>query len=108
MASGCTSGAGSAGTGGGGDSSESQHDTDQQGEDTDSPPAVRRRTASNANGGRSSRPHSDLINQILIDKFKVRYKYIIIYRVYQKSWYKTLNFELVKKKIFGNFFDTPN
>ncbi|XP_044730841.1 uncharacterized protein LOC123293913 [Chrysoperla carnea] len=66
MASGCTSGAGSAGTGGGGDSSES-HDTDQQGEDTDSPPAVRRRVGT---GGRSSRPHSDLINQILIDKFK--------------------------------------
>lgn len=53
--------------GGGGDSSES-HDTDPQADDLDSPPAVRRRAFSS---GKSCRPHSDLLNQILIDKFKV-------------------------------------
>ncbi|XP_066585015.1 uncharacterized protein RhoGEF3 isoform X2 [Prorops nasuta] len=56
-----TGGSGS-GTIGGGDSSES-HDTDVQ-DDTDSPPALRRRVAD------KSRPQSELINQILIDKFK--------------------------------------
>ena len=49
---------------GGGDSSES-HDTDVQ-DETDSPPALRRRVAD------KSRPQSELINQILIDKFKVK------------------------------------
>ena len=49
--------------GGGGDSSES-HDTDVP-DETDSPPAARRRVAD------KSRPQSELINQILIDKFKV-------------------------------------
>lgn len=49
---------------GGGDSSES-HDTDDIPDDTDSPPALRRRVAD------KSRPQSELINQILIDKFKV-------------------------------------
>lgn len=53
--------------GAGGDSSES-HDTDQQGEDPDSPPAIRRRQVQTS---KSNRPHSDLLNQILIDKFKV-------------------------------------
>ncbi|XP_043497685.1 spermatogenesis-associated protein 13 isoform X3 [Polistes fuscatus] len=52
----------SGGTMGGGDSSES-HDTDVQ-DETDSPPALRRRVAD------KSRPQSELINQILIDKFK--------------------------------------
>ncbi|XP_025268401.1 uncharacterized protein LOC105252011 isoform X2 [Camponotus floridanus] len=47
----------------GGDSSES-HDTDDVPDDTDSPPALRRRVAD------KSRPQSELINQILIDKFK--------------------------------------
>ena len=52
--------------GGGGDSSES-HDTDDVPDDTDSPPALRRRVAD------KSRPQSELINQILIDKFKVNF-----------------------------------
>lgn len=52
--------------GAGGDSSES-HDTDPPGDELDSPPAVRRRPPH----GKLSRPHSDLLNQILIDKFKV-------------------------------------
>lgn len=51
---------------GGGDSSES-HDTDDVPDDTDSPPALRRRVAD------KSRPQSELINQILIDKFKVNF-----------------------------------
>lgn len=52
--------------GGAGDSSES-HDTDipADADDLDSPPVVRRK------GKSGSRPHSDLLNQILIDKFKV-------------------------------------
>nr|XP_008197973.1 PREDICTED: spermatogenesis-associated protein 13 isoform X1 [Tribolium castaneum] len=50
---------------GGADSSES-HDTDPPGDDLDSPPSVRRRTVAKT----ASRPHSDLLNQILIDKFK--------------------------------------
>lgn len=54
--------------GAGGDSSES-HDTDQPGDDLDSPPAIRRRQLQN---NKPNRPHSDLLNQILIDKFKVR------------------------------------
>ncbi|KAF2884831.1 hypothetical protein ILUMI_21340 [Ignelater luminosus] len=53
--------------GAGGDSSES-HDTDPPGDELDSPPAVRRRPA--VHSGKTSRPHSDLLNQILIDKFK--------------------------------------
>lgn len=56
------------GCGTAGDSSES-HDTDPPGDDLDSPPSVRRRTPSH--GKNTSRPHSDLLNQILIDKFKV-------------------------------------
>lgn len=51
---------------GGGDSSES-HDTDDIPDDTDSPPALRRRVADKL------RPQSELINQILIDKFKVSF-----------------------------------
>ncbi|KAK0182228.1 hypothetical protein PV327_000389 [Microctonus hyperodae] len=47
---------------GAGDSSES-HDTDAP-DETDSPPALRRRV------NEKSRPQSELINQILIDKFK--------------------------------------
>lgn len=58
-----TGGSGS-GVMGGGDSSES-HDTDDIPDDTDSPPALRRRVADKL------RPQSELINQILIDKFKV-------------------------------------
>jgi hypothetical protein len=54
------------GCGGAGDSSES-HDTDPPGDDLDSPPSIRRRTPQ----GKGTRPHSDLLNQILIDKFKV-------------------------------------
>lgn len=57
------------GSGGGkygaGDSSES-HDTDAP-DETDSPPALRRRV------NEKSRPQSELINQILIDKFKVKF-----------------------------------
>ncbi|KAJ9585687.1 hypothetical protein L9F63_002477, partial [Diploptera punctata] len=54
----------------GGDSSES-HDTDHQIDDEpldemDSPPAVRRRVT----GDKASRPQSEVINQILIEKFK--------------------------------------
>ncbi|XP_053597025.1 uncharacterized protein LOC103576107 isoform X2 [Microplitis demolitor] len=52
----------SAGNHGAGDSSES-HDTDAP-DETDSPPALRRRV------NEKSRPKSELINQILIDKFK--------------------------------------
>lgn len=59
-----TGGGGGGGMIGGGDSSES-HDTDVQ-DETDSPPALRRRVAD------KSRPQSELINQILIDKFKVK------------------------------------
>lgn len=68
----------SGGGGTGGDSSES-HDTDQlgdgdgdgDGDDTDSPQPVRRRSRT-IGGEKGSRPHSDhLINQILIEKFKV-------------------------------------
>ncbi|XP_022919808.2 uncharacterized protein [Onthophagus taurus] len=57
----------------GGDSSES-HDTDQPCDDLDSPPTVRRRAPNRAGNGRSARPHSDLINQILIDRFKAELK----------------------------------
>ncbi|KAL0125257.1 hypothetical protein PUN28_004412 [Cardiocondyla obscurior] len=57
-----TGGSGS-GVMGGCDSSES-HDTDDIPDDTDSPPALRRRVADKL------RPQSELINQILIDKFK--------------------------------------
>lgn len=67
MVSGGASTGGNGGSGGGlagaGDSSES-HDTDAQ-DDMDSPPALRRRVTD------KSRPQSELINQILIDKFKV-------------------------------------
>lgn len=59
-----TGGGSGGGMMGGGDSSES-HDTDVQ-DETDSPPALRRRVAD------KSRPQSELINQILIDKFKVK------------------------------------
>ncbi|XP_057660132.1 mucin-2 isoform X2 [Diorhabda carinulata] len=55
--------------GGAGDSSES-HDTDPPG-DIDSPPVTRRRPHSAPKG---SRPHSELLNQILIDKFKADLK----------------------------------
>ncbi|XP_049821611.1 uncharacterized protein LOC109604696 isoform X2 [Aethina tumida] len=55
--------------GGAGDSSES-HDTDPPGDELDSPPTVRRRPPH----GKLSRPHSDLLNQILIDKFKADLK----------------------------------
>ncbi|KAK9746793.1 RhoGEF domain [Popillia japonica] len=65
MAPGC-------GGGTGGDSSES-HDTDQPGDELDSPPAVRRR-GHHPSKGATSRPHSDLLNQILIDKFKAELK----------------------------------
>ncbi|CAG9829441.1 unnamed protein product [Diabrotica balteata] len=51
--------------GGAGDSSES-HDTDPP-EDTDSPPVTRRRPPAS----KRSRPYSELLNQVLIDKFKV-------------------------------------
>jgi len=57
----------------GGDSSES-HDTDDVPDDTDSPPALRRRVAD------KSRPQSELINQILIDKFKVSFVLFFISR----------------------------
>lgn len=59
--------------GAGGDSSES-HDTDPPGDELDSPPAVRRRPAT----GKTSRPHSDLLNQILIDKFKVSTNFAVL------------------------------
>lgn len=55
------------GCGGAGDSSES-HDTDIPADELDSPPVVRRK------GKTGIRPHSDLLNQILIDKFKVSRK----------------------------------
>lgn len=60
----------SAGGRAGGDSSESHGDTDVAGEELDSPPAPRRYVL--PEGGKSTiRPHSELLNQILIDKFKV-------------------------------------
>ncbi|XP_078051254.1 rho guanine nucleotide exchange factor 3 isoform X1 [Augochlora pura] len=62
VSGGALTGGGGGGMMGGGDSSES-HDTDVQ-DETDSPPALRRRVAD------KSRPQSELINQILIDKFK--------------------------------------
>jgi len=55
----------------GGDSSES-HDTDDVPDDTDSPPALRRRVADKL------RPQSELINQILIDKFKVNFSFLFL------------------------------
>lgn len=58
------------GGGAGGDSSES-HDTDPPGDEFDSPSAIRRRPP--LGKAPSSRPHSDLLNQILIDKFKVSF-----------------------------------
>lgn len=64
VSGGALTGGGGGGMMGGGDSSES-HDTDVQ-DETDSPPALRRRVAD------KSRPQSELINQILIDKFKVK------------------------------------
>lgn len=72
-------GCGSGGGGAGGDSSES-HDTDPTADDLDSPPSVRRR---NAQGTKiSSRPHSDLLNQILIDKFKVSERGNFFYQIH--------------------------
>jgi len=65
VSGGALTGGSSGGTMAGGDSSES-HDTDDVPDDTDSPPALRRRVTD------KSRPQSELINQILIDKFKVR------------------------------------
>ncbi|XP_034186585.2 rho guanine nucleotide exchange factor 3 isoform X2 [Osmia lignaria lignaria] len=62
VSGGALTGGGGGGMIGGGDSSES-HDTDAQ-DETDSPPALRRRVAD------KSRPQSELVNQILIDKFK--------------------------------------
>jgi hypothetical protein len=62
------------GCGGAGDSSES-HDTDPPGDDLDSPPSIRRRTPQ----GKGTRPHSDLLNQILIDKFKVSTFFFLIW-----------------------------
>lgn len=52
---------------GAGDSSES-HDIDPHCDELDSPPTVRKRPPPQT---KSNRPHSDLLNQILIDKFKV-------------------------------------
>ncbi|XP_014470070.1 PREDICTED: uncharacterized protein LOC106742017 isoform X2 [Dinoponera quadriceps] len=63
VSGGALTGGSGGGVMGGGDSSES-HDTDDIPDDTDSPPALRRRVAD------KSRPQSELINQILIDKFK--------------------------------------
>ncbi|KAK9884655.1 hypothetical protein WA026_007498 [Henosepilachna vigintioctopunctata] len=51
----------------GGDSSES-HDTDAPADEFDSPPVVRRRPPH----GKIHRPNSELLNQILIDKFKMK------------------------------------
>lgn len=65
----CSGGGGIGGTGG--DSSES-HDTDPPGDEFDSPSSIRRRPPL-GNKTTSSRPHSDLLNQILIDKFKVSF-----------------------------------
>lgn len=64
VSGGALTGGSGGGVMGGGDSSES-HDTDDVPDDTDSPPALRRRVTD------KSRPQSELINQILIDKFKV-------------------------------------
>ncbi|XP_024887976.1 uncharacterized protein LOC112464911, partial [Temnothorax curvispinosus] len=63
VSGGALTGGSGGGVMGGGDSSES-HDTDDIPDDTDSPPALRRRVADKL------RPQSELINQILIDKFK--------------------------------------
>lgn len=62
------------GRAGGGDSSES-HDTDHLADEEpldemDSPPIVRRRGTTSGSDGKPSRPTSDVINQILIDKLK--------------------------------------
>lgn len=64
VSGGALTGGSGGGVMGAGDSSES-HDTDDIPDDTDSPPALRRRVADKL------RPQSELINQILIDKFKV-------------------------------------
>lgn len=66
VSGGALTGGSGGGVMGGGDSSES-HDTDDIPDDTDSPPALRRRVADKL------RPQSELINQILIDKFKVNF-----------------------------------
>ena len=65
VSGGASTGGSGGGTLGAGDSSES-HDTDVP-DETDSPPALRRRV------NEKSRPQSELINQILIDKFKVKF-----------------------------------
>lgn len=83
MAPGC-------GGGTGGDSSES-HDTDQPGDELDSPPAVRRR-GHHPSKGATSRPHSDLLNQILIDKFKVSSNYLFILRFKKYQYSNSINF----------------
>lgn len=67
VSGGASTGGSSGATLGAGDSSES-HDTDVP-DETDSPPALRRRVTE------KSRPQSELINQILIDKFKVNSNY---------------------------------
>ncbi|KAG5320378.1 SPT13 protein, partial [Pseudoatta argentina] len=63
VSGGALTGGSGGGVMGGGDSSES-HDTDDIPDDTDSPPALRRRVTDKL------RPQSELINQILIDKYK--------------------------------------
>ncbi|XP_034941073.1 serine-rich adhesin for platelets [Chelonus insularis] len=62
VSGGALTGGSGGGSHGAGDSSES-HDTDAP-DETDSPPALRRRV------NEKSRPQSELINQLLIDKFK--------------------------------------
>jgi len=69
VSGGALTGGSGGGVMGGGDSSES-HDTDDIPDDTDSPPALRRRVTDKL------RPQSELINQILIDKFKVNFLFL--------------------------------
>jgi len=78
VSGGALTGGSGGGVMGGGDSSES-HDTDDVPDDTDSPPALRRRVADKL------RPQSELINQILIDKFKVNFSFPSLLQPFAKN-----------------------
>ncbi|KAK4883196.1 hypothetical protein RN001_006515 [Aquatica leii] len=78
--------------GAGGDSSES-HDTDPPGDELDSPPTVRRRALSS---NKTSRPHSDLLNKILIDKFKAELQY----RAHRHHYIRRTHSDLGGQRLF--------
>ncbi|KAL0275632.1 UNVERIFIED_CONTAM: hypothetical protein PYX00_003429 [Menopon gallinae] len=79
-----------------GDSSES-HDTDQH-DELDSPPVIRRRTAS---AEKSSRPQSEVINQILIDKFKADLQWRAQTKGYPNRRVRRTNSDLGGQRLFN-------